>query len=120
MDRLGGVFGSRDSHIDEPDFDDTDTDSDPPSPVGQDERRMQVRAYNHWASLLGDGNLPDIEDLEPERLDDFGPYSVLLDFSTGIENPAVRFIGSCTRAVVPLGRRSSRLPRPGRSPRCRT
>jgi len=94
MDRLGGAFGSHDSHSDEHDIDDTHTDGDPPSPVGQDERRMQVRAYNHWASLLGDGNLPDIEDLEPERLDDFGPYSVLLDFSSGIDNPAIRFIGT--------------------------
>ena len=94
MDRLGGAFGALDTGDYGPDYGDTHTDSDPPSPVGQDERRMQVRAYNHWASLLGDGNLPDIEDLEPERLDDFGPYSVLLDFSTGIENPAVRFIGS--------------------------
>ena len=99
MDRFGGAFGSLDSGSYDPDaydsdYDDTYTDSDPPSPVGQDERRMQVRAYNHWASLLGNGTLPDIEDLEPERLDDFGPYSVLLDFSSGIENPAVRFIGS--------------------------
>ena len=94
MDRLGGAFGSHDSHGDEHDIDDIHTDGDPPSPVGQDERRMQVRAYNHWASLLGDGNLPDIEDLEPERLDDFGPYSVLLDFSSGIDNPAIRFIGT--------------------------
>ncbi|WP_431732675.1 PAS domain-containing protein [Erythrobacter litoralis] len=94
MDRLGGAFGSLEPVGDGHEFEDGYTDDDPPSPVGQDERRMQVRAYNHWASLLGDGTLPDIEDLEPERLDDFGPYSVLLDFSTGIENPAVRFIGS--------------------------
>lgn len=61
----------------------------PPSPVGQDERRMQVRAYNHWASLLDNRNFPAIEDLDPEALPDFGPYSVLLDFTGGIENPAI-------------------------------
>ena len=65
----------------------------PPSPVGQDERRMQVRAYNHWASLLGDQNFPAIEDLDPETLEDFGPYSVLLDFTSGIENPGVLYLG---------------------------
>ena len=76
MDRLGGFFGFRDR---EEDFDDDyveedDTDLDPPpSPVGQDERRMQVRAYNHWATLLGDLNFPHISDLEPDTLDDFGP-----------------------------------------------
>ena len=66
----------------------------PPSPVGQDERRMQVRAYNHWASLLDNRNFPSIEDLDPQDLPDFGPYSVLLDFTGGIENPAIQFIGA--------------------------
>ena len=63
------------------------------SPVGQDERRMQVRAYNHWASLLAERNFPSIEDLDPEALPDFGPYSVLLDFTAGIEDPAVQYLG---------------------------
>lgn len=54
---------------------------------------MQVRAYNHWASLLGDRLFPHIEDLDPANLPDFGPHSVLLDFSFGLENPAVRFLG---------------------------
>lgn len=65
----------------------------PPSPVGQDERRMQVRAYNFWANLLIDRNYPAIEELHPADLEDFGPYSVLLDFSTGIENPGIAFLG---------------------------
>ncbi|WP_435199781.1 PAS domain-containing protein [Qipengyuania sp. 902] len=96
MDRLGGYFGAHES--DDPVDDYVDEDDagiqPPPSPVGQDERRMQVRAYNHWASLLGDRNYPDIEDLEPDRLDDFGPYSVLLDFTDGIEDPAVQYVGA--------------------------
>jgi hypothetical protein len=112
MDRLGGIFGSRGAHDDEPDYsgddpsdfshDDDDTHDDtldvghdigPPSPVGQDERRMQVRAYNHWASLLADRNFPSIEDLDPASLRDFGPYSVLLDFTQGVDNPAVEYLG---------------------------
>ena len=68
--------------------------SDSPSPVGQDERRMQVRAYNHWAGLLAERNFPSIEDLDPEALPDFGPYSVLLDFTAGIEDPAVHYLGA--------------------------
>ena len=75
-------------------FGDEDTPREaPPSPVGQDERRMQVRAYNHWASLLDNRNFPSIEDLRPEDLPDFGPHSVLLDFTAGIENPAIQFLG---------------------------
>ena len=68
--------------------------SESPSPVGQDERRMQVRAYNHWAGLLAERNFPSIEDLDPEALPDFGPYSVLLDFTAGIEDPAVHYLGA--------------------------
>lgn len=96
MDRLGGYFGAHEAEEPLDDFvDDGDAlPEPPPSPVGQDERRMQVRAYNHWASLLGDRHYPDIADLEPHTLDDFGPYSVLLDFSNGIEDPAVRFVGA--------------------------
>ena len=65
----------------------------PPAAIGQDERRMQVRAYNFWASLLVDRSLPSIEDLDPHNLPDFGPHSVLLDFSCGIEDPAIVFLG---------------------------
>ena len=65
----------------------------PSASIGRDERRMQVRAYNHWASLLGDRNFPCIEDLDPENLPDFGPYSVLLDFTSGIENPGIAYLG---------------------------
>ena len=95
IDRLGGFFGSRD--VDE-DFDDDIEDFDPvpeppPSPVGQDERRMQVRAYNHWASLLGEFDLPLVADLDPDALPDFGPYSVLLDLTGDIDDPQLRFVG---------------------------
>ncbi len=65
----------------------------PPASIGRDERRMQVRAYNHWASLLGEQMFPNISDLDPVDLPDFGPHSVLLDFTDGIDNPEVRFLG---------------------------
>jgi hypothetical protein len=58
---------------------------------------MHVRAYNYWVSLLGGRAYPSIEDLEPENLDDFGPHSVLLDFTAGSENPAIAFLGRSLR-----------------------
>lgn len=70
----------------------------PPPAIGQDERRLQVRAYNHWASLLGDRRFPLISDLEAGALPDFAPYAVILDFAEGIENPLVRSIGSALAA----------------------
>lgn len=103
MDRYGGSFGAHDDAFGEPEAfgadhaDDSDDHAPlaPPSPVGQDERRMQVRAYNHWAGLLGNASFPDIADLKPEALDDFGPYGILLHFGgkRGIDDPAIRFLG---------------------------
>ena len=96
MDTLRGAFESSDHSDVSADYDLTDEGNagdEPPASIGRDERRMQVRAYNHWAGLLGDQNYPSIEDLDPTNLPDFGPYSVLLDFSTGIEDPAVRYVG---------------------------
>ena len=100
MDTLRGPFESGTSTDDTPDWgaDESGREEDtvrelPPEAIGQDERRMQVRAYNHWASLLGEATFPSIEGLEPENLTDFGPNSVLLDFSHGIEDPAVQFLG---------------------------
>ncbi|QDK34380.1 hypothetical protein [Sphingomonas sp. IC081] len=61
--------------------------------VPGDERRMQVRAYNFWASLLGERQFPDVSSLRPEQHPDFGPYSVLLDFSAGIDNPKIGWLG---------------------------
>jgi len=69
-----------------------------PPLVRFDERRMHIRAYNYWASLLGDRSLPSIEDLNPSELHDFGSHSVLLDFTGGIENPAIAFLGSALAA----------------------
>lgn len=94
MDSLRGQFPDHDFTGDDYDLVDDDAGHEaPPRPVGQDERRMQVRAYNHWASLLDNRKFPSIEDLDPESLPDFGPYSVLLDFTAGIDNPAIRFLG---------------------------
>jgi hypothetical protein len=68
----------------------------PPS-IGSDERRMQVRAYNFWTSQLSDGNYPNVEELDPESVEDFRDYSVLLDFTSGIENPSIQYLGETLR-----------------------
>ena len=97
MDSLRGNFAGgidRDAEAQEYDPAEDETGREaPPASIGQDERRMQVRAYNHWAGLLGDRNFPAVEDLYPESLDDFGPYSVLLDFTSGMENPGIAYLG---------------------------
>ncbi|MEO6582544.1 MAG: hypothetical protein ABIN68_07050 [Sphingomicrobium sp.] len=65
--------------------------------IGSDERRMHVRAYNYWVSLLGGRDYPSIEDLEPQSVTDFASNSVLLDFTGGRDNPATSYIGSAIR-----------------------
>ena len=52
-----------------------------PPEIGVDERRMHVRAYNYWVSLLAGRAYPAIQDVDPHTIEDFGPHSVLLDFS---------------------------------------
>ena len=100
MDTLRGSFEALDTAdlgpgLDSMDYEHDDAvDNTPPPAIGSDERRMQVRAYNFWASLLDNRNFPAIEDLDPEALPDFGPNSVLLDFSRGLENPAVAYLGA--------------------------
>jgi len=94
MDRYG-TYGQRD---DDDVYDLTqDAAVEAPPVIGSDERRMHVRAYNYWASLLHGRTYPSIEDLNPENLSDFGPHSVLLDFSTGGDNPAIAYLGGKLR-----------------------
>lgn len=89
MDSMRGLLSG--SH------DQEDAAIDAPLAVGVDERRMQVRAYNYWASLLGNRAYPSVEDLDLEGAD-FGPYSVLLDFTQGIDNPGISFLGDTLRS----------------------
>jgi len=65
--------------------------------IGTDERRMHVRAYNYWVSLLEGRDFPSIEDLEPSDVTDFAANSVLLDFTCGRDNPAIPYIGAGIR-----------------------
>lgn len=84
--------------------------------IGSDERRMHVRAYNHWVSLLDGRAYPSIEDLDPENIADFGPNSVLLDFTQGIDDPSIRYLGSALRSECGLAASNIRISQvPGRS-----
>jgi hypothetical protein len=74
-----------------------DVAADRPVEIGTDERRMHVRAYNHWVSLLRGRAYPSIENLDPANISDFGAHSVLLDFTRGIEDPEIRYLGATLR-----------------------
>jgi len=70
--------------------------------IGTDERRMHVRAYNYWVSLLDGRDFPSIEDLDPANITDFAPNSVLLDFTAGRDNPATPYVGAAIRSECDL------------------
>ena len=72
--------------------------------IGSDERRMHVRAYNYWVSLLNGRDYPSIEDLEPGEVRDFAENSVLLDFTAGRDNP----VDALHRRRDPRGMRTRR------------
>lgn len=85
-----------------------------PPEIGLDERRMHVRAYNYWVSLLDGRAYPSIEALEPDALGDFGPNSVLLDFSEGGDDPRIAWLGDSLREECDLigdVRRISEVPK---------
>ena len=92
-----------DSYREHPsDFDVPSSETAPPTndvaaQIGTDERRMHVRAYNYWVSLLGSRDFPSIEELEPTEVEDFAAQSVLLDFTCGRDNPAIPYVGAAIR-----------------------
>jgi hypothetical protein len=76
---------------------------DAPPMIGADERRMHVRAYEMWLSLLDGRDYPAIDDLDSEQLGEFGPYSVLLDFTANRADPAIAYLGRALREEGDLG-----------------
>lgn len=80
-----------------PDDEDDVIDSPPPA-IGQDERRMQVRAYNYWAGLLGKRRFPAPDRLLAGELPEFSANAVLLHFAEGLEDPAVLALGPALAA----------------------
>jgi hypothetical protein len=84
-----------------------------PPEIGIDERRMHVRAYNYWVSLLNGRPYPSINDVDPHTIEDFGGHSVLLDFSGDPQDPEIAFLGRALRAECELDssvRHISRVP----------
>jgi len=90
-------FGSEDRYGDLGNGTEDVIDTLPPV-IGQDERRMQVRAYNYWAGMLGKRRFPSPDPLIAGNLPEFGANAVLLHFSDGVEDPAVLALGSSLAA----------------------
>ncbi len=83
--------------------------------IGADERRMHVRAYNHWCALLGGRDFPSIEDLQATDIEDFSSHSVLLNFAGALNDPATPFVGEAIRAEIGVEKIERISDVPGRS-----
>lgn len=110
IDTDGGDHGVDQEGVDQEGVDDAMFD------LGGDERRMHVRAYNHWVSLLKGRAYPGIDDLDPASIADFGPHSVLIDFSGGVDDPTIAYLGRSLREECGLETTITRIADvPGRS-----
>jgi hypothetical protein len=89
---------------------------DPPPAIGSDERRMHVRAYTFWVSLLNGRTLPPVDAFDPRNVRDFGEHGVLLDFSDSPADPEIRFLGAALQAESGIEGPIDRISQvPGRS-----
>jgi hypothetical protein len=61
------------------------------------ERRISVRAYNYWVSMLAGREFPSVSDLNANDIAGFRDASILLDFSSGPSDPILRYIGKGLR-----------------------
>lgn len=70
--------------------------------IGADDRRMHVRAYNFWLSVLNGHSIPLVSDFDPAAIADFGQHSFLLDFRENPHNPKISFLGYALRNLDKL------------------
>ena len=69
----------------------------PPPVLGGAERRLHVRAFEHWASLLCGRAFPTIDDLDFGAMSEMEPRSVLIDYTGDITKPRIARIGTTLR-----------------------
>ena len=108
-------FRDHPSEFDEPTLVDSGPAQVVADAIGSDERRMHVRAYNYWCSLLDGRDFPSIQDLQATEIEDFSAHSVLLNFEGALNNPATPFVGEAIRAEIGVDKIKRISDVPGRS-----
>jgi hypothetical protein len=109
------IFCDHPSEFDEPAQAAAPAGNDVADAIGSDERRMHVRAYNYWCSLLDGRDFPSIQDLQATAIEDFSNHSVLLNFAGALNNPATPFVGEAIRAEIGVEKIQRISDVPGRS-----
>ena len=108
-------YYDRGSEVDAPPAAAPEPQSSPALDIGSDERRMHVRAYNYWCSLLDGRDFPSIQDLDPREIEDFGPHSVIVDLTGKLNDPATPFVGQAIKDEIGVEEIETISDVPGRS-----
>ena len=58
------------------------------------EKRLHLRAYRYWESLLDGREFPALVDLKPDGIGEFRDKSFLIDFVDSYDSPVLRFVGA--------------------------
>ncbi|MEM9878447.1 MAG: hypothetical protein AAF862_04115, partial [Pseudomonadota bacterium] len=66
------------------------------------ERRMNIRAFDYWESLLDGRDFPAVAELDADIIAPFREHSLLIDFTRGYDAPVMRFVGRHLRAEASL------------------
>ena len=83
MKEAGRITASEEPHFDAP-----------PVMPGQGERRMHMRAYHHWSSLLRGRICPTPADVDFGGTSAFGAHAMLLDCREDSRRPVLRHLGA--------------------------
>lgn len=81
----------------------------PPVVVAEGERRLQIRAYDHWTRLLGTKAMPLIADLKLDQIGNIAQHAVLIDFADSAADPRISFVGEMLAQECNVGRDITRL-----------
>ena len=74
-------------------------------------RRRHATVLDYWLSIRGDREFPPLHDLDPLKISDAGPCSILLELVGGGEDAEIRHLGEALRTDVAVERIAD-APRP--------
>ena len=66
--------------------------------ISASDRGKHVRVLNYWLSIRGEKEFPSLHDLDPLKLSDAAPNSVLLELISGGHDAEIRHIGQMLKA----------------------
>ena len=85
------------------------TEDDGESVLELNERRLHLKIFDHWVSLLGGRDFPELDEMQSEMEDDTLAASFVIDLVPGLSDATLHFAGQ--RLLADYGADSSLLGR---------